>query len=139
MCLASLPVFAEANLEELVHVLDDLSQVLGNLIENGFTIEHFEFDSLVVDNTYPIRYPFYEGFEYVVVGIGGPAITDFDIYLFDEEGEPIIDDTEVGRFASVTLNIETSQINNIVFHNYSIAEEYSESTPYYFAFVIAAR
>jgi hypothetical protein len=125
--------------EELAALLQDLSGVLGELVDNGFTIEHFELDSLVLQGTYPVEYQFFAGYEYIVVGIGGPAITDLDLYLYDNEGNQIAHDLEYGRFPTLLFDVEESGLLHVFFRSFRVANGYSEELPYYFAFVIAAR
>ncbi len=128
-----------SNLEELSQILNDVSAVMNTLVNNGFVIEHLELDSMGVDETYRIPYPFYEGLEYIIVGIGGPAIADLDVYVLDQNGDLVVSNTDAGRISAVTMHMQSSTLYHSLFHAYSLAEGYSEDMPYYFAFVIAAR
>jgi len=140
LLLAALPASAnDPNLEELVQILGHVSNVMTTLVNNGFVIEHLELDSMGVDETYRVPYPLYAGLEYIVVGIGGPAIADFDVYILDDTGELVISDTEVNQISAVTLKTAESAIHHCVFHAYSLTEGYSADVPYYFGFVIGAR
>jgi hypothetical protein len=130
---------ADPNVEELIQLLDDVSRVMNTLVQNGFTIEHLELDSMGLDEKYRSSYPFYGGLEYAVVGIGGPAISDLDVYIFDDEAELFISDADDNPIAVVTFTVEESVLYHSVFHTYSLAAGYSEDSPYYFAFIIAAR
>lgn len=125
--------------DELAALLDDLSGVLGELVNNGFIIEHFELDSLGLQGTYPVEYRFAAGYEYIIVGIGGPAISDLDLYLYDSEGNQLAHDLEYGRFPTLLFDVEEEGTLHIFFRNFRLANGYSDMFPYYFSFVIAAR
>jgi hypothetical protein len=127
------------NVEELNQILNDINVVMNNLIGNGFVIEHLELDSISLDDTYRIPYPFLPGWEYIVVGIGGPAIADLDMYLYNSEGALEFSDTEPGKLASISLYLDAPGVYHSLLHAAELNDGYQEGSPYYFAVLIAAR
>ena len=50
-----------------------------------------------------------------MVGIGGPAISDLDVYIFDDEAELFISDADDNPIAVVTFTVEESVLYHSVF------------------------
>ncbi|MGE5574475.1 MAG: hypothetical protein ACM3ZU_15915 [Bacteroidota bacterium] len=142
VCMAmatTLPVLASTPEQELAGILERAIKVMDAMIKNGYTIEHFELDSVKLGEVYSVPYKLYSGNQYKIVGIGGTGIGDLDVHIFDSSNSLVAADTlnddvpevDITANADGTIRIDTS------FE--SLEAGYSSGEYYYFCYIVSLK
>jgi len=99
---------AEDDEGDVSKMLSSLS-VMTTLIEaDDYTVSHITVDRLEEGEEYAATRYLYEGNDYKIIAIGGEGVKDFDLYVYDGDGDLVEQDADTTNVPILLFHISSS-------------------------------
>jgi len=113
---------ATAEESDVAKMLSSLS-VMTTLIEaDDYTVSHITVDRLEQGEDYSTERYLYEGNDYKIIAVGGQGIKDFDLYVYDGDGELVEQDADTTNVPILLFHISSSGTYTIKSKAYKMEE-----------------